>query len=210
MRRSARNFYGCPPKLAWLGWVGFCSLGSAWTTEIPGEVCASLLALPMSALPDPSLSAELWQPKLVTIPAGWFLMGSDGGQDNERPIHRVWVDAFQLGSYQVTNAEDAAFLRLAGKLPPPFWCHPDFSHPPQPVVAVSWHEAVEYCNWLTACTILPYRLPTEAEWERAARGGAEGALFPWGDAPPESLPNYATRWTLGPEPVGLYAPNAYG
>ena len=63
-------------------------------------------------------------PALITIPAGWFLMGCDSGQDNERPIHRVWVDAFRLAATQVTNAEYAAFLRDAlprdtGRTPPP-------------------------------------------------------------------------------------------
>jgi formylglycine-generating enzyme required for sulfatase activity len=79
-----------------------------------------------------------------------------------------------------------------------------------PVVALSWHEAVEYCDWLRRTTGKSYRLPTEAEWERAARGGAEGLLYPWGDAPPEMVPDYAKRWKSGPEPVGLYAPNGYG
>jgi formylglycine-generating enzyme len=147
---------------------------------------------------------------LVTIPAGWFLMGSESGQDNERPVHRVWVDAFQLGACQVTNAEYSRFLRPAGKLPPPFWQDPNFNHPEQPVAGPSWHEATEYCAWLSASTGKKYHLPTEAEWERAARGGDEGLLFPWGDKPPESLPNYASRWQTGPEPVGRSAPNAFG
>jgi sulfatase modifying factor 1 len=147
---------------------------------------------------------------LVTIPAGWFLMGSESGQDNERPVHRVWVDAFQLGACQVTNTEYSRFLRAAGKLPLPFWQDPNFNHPEQPVAGPSWHEATEYCAWLSASTGKKYRLPTEAEWERAARGGDEGLLFPWGDKPPESLPNYASRWQTGPEPVGRSAPNAFG
>lgn len=171
---------------------------------------ATLIPCPMSALADPALSADLPLPRLVTIPAGWFLMGSETGQDNEQPIHRVWIDSCQLGAQQVTNADYAAFLRHTAKPAPPLWRHPDFCHPQQPVVAVSWDEAVQYCNWLAASTERPYRLPTEAEWERAARGTEEGALFPWGDAPPESLPNYATRWQTGPEPVGQWAPNAFG
>ena len=137
-------------------------------------------------------------------------MGSEIGQDNERPVHRVWIDSCSLAAHQVTNSAYATFLRYRGKLPPPFWHDANFSHPEQPVVGVSWNDAVEYCDWLTQMTRRPYRLPTEAEWERAARSGREGALFPWGDAPPESLPNYASRWQSGPEPVGLSAPNTYG
>jgi formylglycine-generating enzyme len=164
----------------------------------------------MTALPDSALPGAIPEPPLVTIPAGWFLMGSETGQDNERPIHRVWIDSFQLAAYPVTNTDFAAFLRNAGKLPPPFWHDPYFRHPQQPVVGVSWHEATQYCDWLKASTGRPYRLPTEAEWECAARGGAEDALFPWGDVAPESLPNYTIRWQTGPEPVGQSAPNAFG
>ena len=137
-------------------------------------------------------------------------MGSERGQDNERPVHRVWIDAFQLAACQVTNAEYACFLRATGSLPPPFWRDPNFSDPQQPVVAVSWFEAVKYCDWLSAASGKEYRLPTEAEWERAARGELEKSLFPWGDATPESLPNYATRWQNGPEAVGLSTANSFG
>jgi len=170
-------------------------------------------------LVSPSLSpsgAEEYVPALVCIPAGCFLMGCDAGQDNEKPVHRVWIDEFLLAARQVTNAEYGRFLRDAASLslPPPFWSDPAFNHPEQPVVGVSWYEAIRYCEWLSASTGGKLRLPTEAEWERAARGGREGALFPWGDAPPQSLPGYADRcaghWKTGPEPVGRAEPNAYG
>src|SRR4029077_13205839 len=105
--------------------------------------------------------------------AGRFLIGSEDGQDNERPVHRVWVDEFMLAACQVTNAEDAHFLDATGTEAPRFWHDPHFNHPQQPVVAVSWFEAVNYCEWLGHVTGRHFRLPTEAEWERAARGGIE-------------------------------------
>jgi formylglycine-generating enzyme len=154
--------------------------------------------------------SEASEPALVRIPAGWFLMGSDVGQDNERPVHRVWVDTFELGACQVTNAEYAAFLRAGESATPPMWFDENFSHPEQPVVAVSWFEANTYCEWLSARFGRGYRLPTEAEWERAARGGVEGKLFPWGDMPPEEVRDYRQRWKSGPEPVGRYAANPFG
>ena len=154
--------------------------------------------------------ASCHEPKLVLIPAGWFWMGSETGQDNERPVHRVWVDAFYLAACQVTNAEYASFLSATGSHPPPLWNDANFSHSEQPVVAVSWFEAVKYCEWLSADQGKHYRLPAEAEWECAARSGIEGKCFPWGDDAPESLPDYDRRWKTGPEPVGRYAPNGFG
>jgi sulfatase modifying factor 1 len=150
------------------------------------------------------------EPALVHIPGSWFLMGSEKGQDCERPIHRVWVDCFFLAATQVTNEQYDRFLISSGSAPPPFWREPNFNHPQQPVAGVSWHEAGRYCEWLSLHTGRPFRLPTEAEWECAARGGLEQKQFPWGDDPPQSLPNYATRWQSGPEPVAQDAPNAFG
>ena len=147
---------------------------------------------------------------LVRIPAGWFLMGSETGQDNEKPVHRVWVDEFLLASCQVTNADYAHFLRGTGWAAPPFWNQSEFSHPQQPVVGVSWFDAVRYCDWLSEQTGRRCRLPSEAEWERAARAGKEGAVYPWGDTLPQSLPGYAGRWQSGPEPVGRSEPNGFG
>jgi sulfatase modifying factor 1 len=150
------------------------------------------------------------EPLLVSIPAAWFLMGSHSGQDCERPIHRVWIDSFQLAATQVTNAEYERFVHATACDSPPFWKDSTFNHPEQPVTGVSWFDADRYCQWLAAQTGRPYRLPTEAEWERAARGDFEQKDFPWGDAPPQSLPDYATRWQSGPEPVSRYAPNSFG
>jgi formylglycine-generating enzyme required for sulfatase activity len=137
-------------------------------------------------------------------------MGSEAGQSNERPVHRVWIDSFKLAPFVVTNAQFAVFLAATRREPPPTWNDPQFSYPRQPVVAVSWFDAADYCEWLTQMTRQIFRLPTEAEWEWAARGGLDGKLFPWGDESPELLPDYATRWRSGPEPVGNYAANGYG
>ncbi|HUC29115.1 MAG TPA: SUMF1/EgtB/PvdO family nonheme iron enzyme [Candidatus Acidoferrum sp.] len=164
-----------------------------------------------SFFPQPATRDEAAiEPALVQIPEGWFLMGSETGQDCERPVHGVWIDSFHLAATQVTNAEYNRFLRTTSALPPPFWHNPDFNHPAQPVAGVAWFEASRYCEWLSVQTGRAYRLPTEAEWERAARGGLEQKQFPWGDDPPQSLPNYAIRWQNGPETVGCYAPNGFG
>ena len=157
-----------------------------------------------------SAQSAVIEPEMVRIPEGWFGMGCESGRDDEKPVHRVWVDGFELAAYQVTNAEYGCFLAATSRASPPCWSDPNFHHPKMPVVAVSWHEAASYCEWLSGMTGKRYRLPSEAEWERAARGGAEGFLYPWGDAPPEMVPDYDKRWKLGPEPVGLYPPNAYG
>jgi formylglycine-generating enzyme required for sulfatase activity len=150
------------------------------------------------------------EPIMRQIPAGWFQMGNDEGRDDEKPAHRIWVDAFKLAAFQTTNADYARFLEETRHPHPLHWQDPDFNRPDRPVVAVSWFDAVAYCNWLTGKFGARYRLPTEAEWERAARGGAEGMKYPWGNAEPGDLPDYANRWKTGPEPVGLYAPNRYG
>jgi len=153
---------------------------------------------------------EPCSPQMCSIPEGYFQMGCDTGRDDEKPAHRVWVDAFQLAAFQTTNAQYARFLESMGHAPPSLWNDPDFNNREQPVVAVSWFEADAYCRWLSGVSDKKFKLPTEAEWERGARGGMEGEMFPWGDCQPETIPNYANRWRSGPEPVGLYAPNAYG
>ena len=146
---------------------------------------------------------------VAPIRAGSFLMGGEEGQDCERPIHRVEVDAFGIGPMQVTNRDYGRFLESTGREAPPEWNKPEFCDPRQPVISVSWFDAVAYCEWLSKATGMRYRLPTEAEWEYAARGGVVGKLYPWGDEPPQSLPRYAEKWLTGPERVGLDEPNGF-
>jgi formylglycine-generating enzyme len=156
-------------------------------------------------------SALIVEPELVHIPEGAFLMGSASGRDDEQPVHRVWVSAFAIGKLPVTNRQYAGFLRAAGRGAPNSWESPRFHHPDQPVVAVSWFDAMAYCRWLHDVSMKPYRLPTEAEWEKAARGGVEGQQYPWGD----DLPHWMNPYGRGdavehPDLVGHDPPNGYG
>ena len=157
-----------------------------------------------------SLASARLEPILVAIPGGWFVMGSLAGQDNEQPLHRVWVDDFHLCATQVTNAEYLQFCADTGSAPPPLSNDENFNLPLQPVTAVSWFQAQEYCAWLTSTRGKRFRLPTEAEWEYAARGGAEQHLFPWGNEPPHSLPDYHQRWIHGPEIVARFGSHGFG
>jgi formylglycine-generating enzyme len=140
-------------------------------------------------------------------------MGCDSGRDEERPVHGVSVESFRIGLFPVRNRDYERFLHATGHAAPPNWNHPDFCDPEQPVVAVSWMEAVQYCDWLTLVSGKQYRLPTEAEWERAARGGREGELYTWGDVPPQEHPEYVRRWggdVRATLPVGSGTPNGWG
>jgi formylglycine-generating enzyme required for sulfatase activity len=138
----------------------------------------------------------------VEIPGGRFLMGG-GPRDNENPRHEVRVSPYLLARAQVTRAEYQAFLDATGREAPPFWSETPFSHPRMPAVGPSWDDAVAFCAWAGERLGLAVRLPTEAEWEHAARAGRD-VLYPWGDDPPESLPDYGRRWSEGPEPVDAY------
>lgn len=144
----------------------------------------------------------------VRIDGGWFTMGTDAGQDDERPPHRVFVDPFELGVYPVTRGEYEIFLNATGHERPRDWSHPPFAQPDLPVVGVSWNDAVTYCAWRTrdGRTV---RLPTEAEWEYAARGGQEG-LFAWGEEVPAWIPSGGRGPLDAPWPVTLGTPTGFG
>jgi sulfatase modifying factor 1 len=136
------------------------------------------------------------QSDLVELPGGEFLMGQDDGRDEERPAHRVRVAPFRLCKHQVTNAEYHAFCKATAREH-----HHEFGGPEHPATSVNWFDAVAYCHWAHV------RLPTEAEWEFAARGGFEQRLYPWGNELPLIAPD---RFQHGPEPVMLAEPNGYG
>lgn len=145
----------------------------------------------------------------VHISGGWFTMGTDTGQEDEGPPHRVWVGRFELAVCPVTRAEYEQFVVATGHDLPRDWAHAPFAHPDLPVVGVSWNDARDYCAWRSAEDGRPVRLPTEAEWEYAARGGGD-ALFPWGDVLPVWLPNGGRGPLDAPWPVTLGDPMHFG
>ncbi len=148
-------------------------------------------------------------PAFVSIAGGWFSMGTSLGQQDERPPHRVFVDPFELGVYPVTRAEYERFVNATGHELPRDWSHPLFAKPDLPVVGVSWFDAVAYCAWKSEDDGRAVRLPTEAEWEFAARGRDE-ALFPWGDVLPAWMPNGGRGPLQAPWSVTVGEPTDYG
>ena len=144
---------------------------------------------------------------MVLIPAGQFVMGREGTGDNSPP-HTVRLGAFYLDRYEVTNAEYEAFCKATGRSLPEFWGTDLFrsgpKYPDHPVVFVSNGDARDYAAWRGK------RLPTEAEWEFAARGGLEGRAYVNGDVLDSTRVNYTLSGRKGPVPVGSFAPNGYG
>jgi formylglycine-generating enzyme required for sulfatase activity len=126
-----------------------------------------------------------------------------GPRDEENPVHSVRISPFRLARTPVLRAGYQAFLDATGHAAPPFWGEPAFADPRMPAVGPSWDDAIAYCAWLGRRLDETVRLPTEAEWEWAARAGRE-VLYPWGDEPPEALPDYPSRWRNGPEVCDAY------
>jgi formylglycine-generating enzyme required for sulfatase activity len=175
-------------------------------------------------------------PQFVRVPAGEFTMGASDGEEDERPPHRVFLDAYYISIYSITNAQYAEFTRATGHPPPAVRnlprlvtpaLEPAFREiasayawrggaPPRdrdlhPVALIAFGDATAYCAWLAHEIRKPVRLPTEAEWERAARGGMESRRYPWGDDIDPSranfLPDPALKRHRGTRPVGCYPAN---
>lgn len=137
---------------------------------------------------QPLLLRKVWEPETVFIPAGPFLMGSplsEGIPAYETPQFTMTLPAYRIGKYPVTNRQYAYFIKDTERVAPVElgWRNgnePDRAQEVQPVRGVTWYDALAYCLWLIEQTDRPYTLPSEAQWEKAARG-AEGNLFPWGN-----------------------------
>ena len=136
-------------------------------------------------------------------------MGAEGRYAWEEPRHRVFVDEFWMAETSVTRAEYHQFLAETGRAEPRGWNEPAFTDPEQPVVGVSWFDAVAYCVWFTRVRGESYRLPTEAEWEKACRGGRDDAEYAWENEPPESFEYLQGEWA-GPRRVGQWRANGFG
>lgn len=118
----------------------------------------------------------------VLVPAGSFTMGNDYSKEDEKPEHSVWLDSYWIDTYEVTNGQYAMCVSEGGCYPPDYRnsesndiYYGNRSFDDYPVIFVSWHDADKYCKWVGG------RLPTEAEWEKAARGDKDTRTYPWGD-----------------------------
>jgi iron(II)-dependent oxidoreductase len=146
---------------------------------------------------------------MIQIPSGWSWIGSDGHYACESPRHRVFIDAFEISATTARRSEYAIFLRETRRDEPRDWALGVFADPEQPVVGINWFDAMAYCEWLSNSTGESYRLPYEAEWERACRGGHDDFEYSWGNEKPESLARYRCAWSA-PQRVLDGRSNGYG
>ena len=169
--------------------------------EVAGKATRKL----MGQAPLPTSPSSQPQPtgvkggEMVRVPEGEFTMGSDSGDSDEKPAHRVYLDEFHIDKYEVTNEQYNQCIS-AGP------CSPNkkyngFTDPRQPVVGVDWNQASTYCSWAGK------RLPTEAEWEKAARG-KDGRTYPWGEGIDCTKANYYKCGHKKTKPVGSYPSGA--
>jgi formylglycine-generating enzyme required for sulfatase activity len=180
-----------------------------------------LLLLICPALAQETLEAQGIRFRL--IPGGWYFVGSPpnetGRYADEAASHKVKLKPFYISVTEITNAQYARFLKATGHKPPLYWGDQNLNAPKQPVVGVTWHDAAAFCRWLTKVTGAPHELPTEDQWEVAARGGLVAQPYPWGAQAPDGggvfranfrtpLPG-ATGFSFT-APVGSFPANGHG
>jgi formylglycine-generating enzyme required for sulfatase activity len=158
----------------------------------------------------PYWSLPYGEPDWITVPAGEFWMGSDAADadalENEKPAHRLHLPEFQVAPTPVTNAQYLLYIQSMDATPPPSW---EDGQPPKdklghPVVDVSWYEARQYCQWLSRMTSKPICMPSEEEWEKAARGDQDKRVYPWGDAFDALKCNSGELGLAKTTPVGIF------
>lgn len=159
--------------------------------------------------PTPSVRPTPFKVDTVDIPGGTLQMGrnaEDGGTVPQVPAHLIVVKSFAIDKTEVTNAEYAGFVRETNQRPPSHWSNnqPIAGTETWPVVNVSYDDAVEFAKWRSKRDGAKYRLPTEEEWEYAARGGDQGNLYPWGNTWEEGGAGVMDPRVLVPKPVGSY------
>ena len=181
-------------------------------------------------------------PEFALIPSGEFVMGHDAADEDERPAHGVHLEDFLIAVHPVTHGEYQRFVRETGHRAPAIYELPlvvtagghereaafraagqsyiwlDSQAPKDrldhPVTLVRWEDAVAYCNWLSGASGRIVRLPAEAEWEKAARGGLKGKRYPWGDSLDRDMANFladpSLKTSQGTTRCRTYPPNGYG
>ena len=161
-------------------------------------------------------------PEMVLVKGGTFKMGSNSGESDEKPVHTVTLSDFYIGKYEVTVVQYKQFCNETGKKfpdnPRPDWYeeHKNASKwvwkDDYPILNVTWKDAADYCEWLSKKTGQNYTLPTEAQWEYAARGGNKSSNYKYSGS--ESINKVAwydeTTLEKGPKPVGKLKPNELG
>jgi formylglycine-generating enzyme required for sulfatase activity len=161
----------------------------------------------------PALS-QPFEPEMILIPAGEFLMGSNPRKDrdahtSQQPQHRLYLPDYYIAKTPVTNAQYMAFVRASDHRQPSHWRNrnPPRGEGNRPVVNVTWHDAMAYCRWLAQVTDVPYSLPSEAEWEKGARG-TDGRIYPWGNDWDATRCNTIEEGKKETTPVGAYPQGA--
>ena len=199
---------------------------SCWRPSFVGFFCLLLVLLILPPLAGPAAGQAVVEDQGIRfrlIPGGVYQLGSPaaeaGRYAHELLPYTVTLRSFYIADTETTNAQYARFLKATGHLPPLYWHDKNLNAPTQPVAGVSWHDAQAFAQWLTQATGVSHRLPTEAEWEAAARGGLSGQIYPWGSDAPDAGGKFRANYNPGDfaadgfapsAPVGSFAPNGFG